>query len=264
MYRKVQILILLLISFLAVDLEGSGGKLLGKEEVGISYIVSNSTGGVNLSASLSGKLGSKADEFSGLVAKYADDFGDDAAKILDDVDDLIADKSVINLIEDSGQGTILVRITRADKSDAAIAIHKTASSHPTAQGRYITTKYEPAYKFDANTDIDVPLSKNGLGPDYVGTSYLHPENVGKTIRIEMKGTRGKDFTEAFRRSGISRADAGDYVWHHLDDFEIIDGKPYCTMQLVLKEAHGGSGVEGMAHSGSVAQWKAYFGISDYP
>ena len=36
------------------------------------------------------------------------------------------------------------------------------------------------------------------------------------------------------------------------------------MQLVLSEGHGGSGITGMAHSGSVAQWKAYFGINTYP
>ena len=38
----------------------------------------------------------------------------------------------------------------------------------------------------------------------------------------------------------------------------------CTMQLVESSAHQGSGVVGMSHSGSVAQWKAYFGLTTYP
>ena len=47
----------------------------------------------------------------------------------------------------------------------------------------------------------------------------------------------------------------------MDDFEIINGEAYCTMQLVESSAHQGTGVLGMQHSGSVAQWKAYFGAS---
>jgi len=44
----------------------------------------------------------------------------------------------------------------------------------------------------------------------------------------------------------------------MDDFEIINGEAYCTMQLVESTAHQGTGVWGMQHSGSVAQWRAYF------
>lgn len=51
----------------------------------------------------------------------------------------------------------------------------------------------------------------------------------------MQGTRGKDFTEEFKKLGIKASNADDYTWHHMDDFQIINGKPYCTMQLVLSE-----------------------------
>ena len=37
------------------------------------------------------------------------------------------------------------------------------------------------------------------------------------------------------------------------------GEAYGTMQLVERDAHGGTGVTGMQHSGSAAQWRAYFG-----
>jgi hypothetical protein len=80
----------------------------------------------------------------------------------------------------------------------------------------------------------------------------------------MQGTRAKDFAEAFKKLGIKASDATDYTWHHFDDFVIINGKPHCTMQLVESVSHGGKNITGMAHVGSVAQWKAYFGISNYP
>jgi hypothetical protein len=50
------------------------------------------------------------------------------------------------------------------------------------------------------------------------------------------------------------------TWHHLDDFNPITGE--CTMQLVESSVHQGLGVQGMAHSGSVAQWKSYYGSSN--
>jgi hypothetical protein len=50
-----------------------------------------------------------------------------------------------------------------------------------------------------------------------------------------------------------------YTWHHLDDFAPITGER--TMQLVESTAHQGTGVVGMSHSGSVAQWKAYYETS---
>lgn len=45
----------------------------------------------------------------------------------------------------------------------------------------------------------------------------------------------------------------------MDDFEIINGEAYGTMQLVQSSVHQGTGVAGMQHSGSAAQWRAYFG-----
>lgn len=79
----------------------------------------------------------------------------------------------------------------------------------------------------------------------------------------MSGTRAMDFTRANTELGVASKPV-NYTWHHLDDFEVVNGKVYCTMQLVKSEGHGGAGITGMAHSGSVAQWKAYFGTTVYP
>ncbi|MDI9882798.1 HNH endonuclease [Flectobacillus longus] len=186
------------------------------------------------------------------------------SKIFEDLESAIGNKNVLETLEDT-QGRLSVVLERPGQTNQVVSIH------PTSTGELRMTTFEPAYNPNLNTNISVPISKNRLVPDYNGTQYMHPDNVkyiannqGNGILIEMQGTRGKDFSEAFKKLGIKASDAGDYTWHHLDDFQIINGKPYCTMQLVLSEGHGGAGIKGMAHSGSVAQWKAYFGITTYP
>ena len=92
---------------------------------------------------------------------------------------------------------------------------------------------------------------------------MHPLQGDEVIRIKLSGDRTADFSRARTELGISRADETvngvSYTWHHMDDFEIISGEAYGTMQLVKSSAHQGTGVTGMQHSGSVSQWKAYFG-----
>jgi hypothetical protein len=94
--------------------------------------------------------------------------------------------------------------------------------------------------------------------------YVHPNTQNKIIRIEMKESRNADFKAANIEAGFGSTyeipaytkPAGTVVqctWHHLGDFEIINGKPYYTMQLVEKTVYGGPGITGMANSGSVAQ-----------
>ena len=112
-------------------------------------------------------------------------------------------------------------------------------------------------------------SANKLAPDFAGTQYFHPLNQGKVIKIKMSGKRNGstgDFALAdaeMRKIDPNFVKPSGYTWHHLDDFNPVTGE--CTMQLVESAAHQGTGVVGMAHSGSVAQWKAYYGtISNAP
>ena len=69
------------------------------------------------------------------------------------------------------------------------------------------------------------------------------------------GTDG-DFHRANQKAGLTgtKAPRGGWVWHHMDDFDPVTGE--CSMQLVRANAH--TNVSGMAHSGSVAQFKAYY------
>ena len=143
-------------------------------------------------------------------------------------------------------------------------------------GQFIIKKFEPTYKPTANLEIDVAISENKLVPDYTkkmngqaSTEYLYPQNLlpaGKSpiVRIKMTGKRsgtGGDFNLANIEAGLPGINApANYVWHHMDDFEIINGEAWCTMQLVKTDAH--TQVAGMAHSGSVAQWKAYYGSKE--
>ena len=73
----------------------------------------------------------------------------------------------------------------------------------------------------------------------------------------MQGSRGRDFTEAYKQAGLSKAQVksiGKYTWHHLDDFDPVTGKG--TMQLVTQAAHEAS----LPHTGSVAQFEKHFGL----
>jgi A nuclease of the HNH/ENDO VII superfamily with conserved WHH len=129
------------------------------------------------------------------------------------------------------------------------------------------SKFTRTYREGANQIYDVELSTNRLVPDFStkGGKYLHPENKGRVVRIEMTGLRKSDDAAALdairKLSGDdSFKKPEDYTWHHMDDFEYINGKAYCTMQLVETSAHSASG---MTHSGSVAQYKV-FGLVGYP
>jgi hypothetical protein len=184
------------------------------------------------------------------------------AKIFEELEGAIGNKTVLETLED-GQGRLSIVLERPGQTNQVVSVH------PTSTGELKVTTFEPAYNPHLNSDIPVPVSRNRLVPDYKNTPYLHPATKGKVVRIEMKGNRNADFKAANEAGGFGSTfeiptytmpdgTTLKYTWHHLDDFTIINNKAYCTMQLVEKTAHGGSGITGMAHSGSVAQFKAYF------
>jgi A nuclease of the HNH/ENDO VII superfamily with conserved WHH len=182
-------------------------------------------------------------------------------------------KNIVETVIDE-QGRVSCVVERPDKSFQVVSVHETSS------GRLKMTTFEPAYNPALNTNIPVPLSKNKLVPDYEKTSYLHPLNDAfinrnnnntdkKGLEITMTGDRNTDIKAANEALGYGSVydtptfikpdgTVVKYTWHHLDDFRIVNGKPTCTMQLVETKAHGGSGVSGMSHSGSVAQYKAFY------
>jgi hypothetical protein len=185
------------------------------------------------------------------------------AKILTELENSIGNKTVLEVLED-GQGRFSVVLSRQGQTNQVVSIHTTSN------GNFKVTVFDPAYNPNLNPSIKVPLSQNKLAPDYANTQYLYPTTQGKKIRIEMQGNRPADFKVANEIAGfgstnrmptLKKTDGTviQYTWHHLDDFEIINGKAYCSMQLVESKVHQGAGVTGMAHSGSVAQWKAFYG-----
>jgi len=99
-----------------------------------------------------------------------------------------------------------------------------------------------------------PLS----GVDFSGSPDLFPAAEGQSniVQIEMQGSRGRDFTQAYKASGISAAEAEGYTWHHVNDFDSATGKT--TMQLVKTPTHEAT----FPHKGSVAQYEQHFGV-DY-
>ncbi|HEY6330929.1 MAG TPA: RHS repeat-associated core domain-containing protein [Blastocatellia bacterium] len=94
------------------------------------------------------------------------------------------------------------------------------------------------------------------GPDFSGTPYLYPATGDQqsVVQIQMQGSRGRDFTQAYSESGISPDDAGGYTWHHVDDFDPTTGNT--TMQLVETPAHQATA----GHSGSVNQFENTYDV----
>ncbi|MNJ46309.1 hypothetical protein D3C77_414370 [compost metagenome] len=81
-------------------------------------------------------------------------------------------------------------------------------------------------------------------------------NQKNIVTITMQGSRGRDFTQAFKEAGIkgSSSAVDDYTWHHVDDFDPKTGKT--TMQLVKTSAHEAT----FPHGGSVSQFEKNFGL----
>ncbi len=94
------------------------------------------------------------------------------------------------------------------------------------------------------------------GVDFTGSPHLFPTNNNQKniIQIQVQGARGRDFTEAFKQSGLSKKEAKNYTWHHVKDFDPSTGKT--TMQLVARGAHEKS----FPHGGSVSQFEKHFNV----
>jgi RHS repeat-associated protein len=102
-----------------------------------------------------------------------------------------------------------------------------------------------------------PFGLGLSGADFSNSPDLFPVTGDQKniVQIPMQGARGRDFTQAFEESGIPRADAKGYTWHHVDDFDPTTGKT--TMQLVKRSTHEAS----LPHKGSVAQFEEHFGVT---
>tara|TARA_R110002073_G_scaffold313380_2_gene485273 strand:- start:41850 stop:42128 length:279 start_codon:yes stop_codon:yes gene_type:complete len=85
----------------------------------------------------------------------------------------------------------------------------------------------------------------------------------KTTRWNRAAAGGKDFDMAFKKAGLSDKDikkikeSGDWVWHHLDDYNPITNE--CTMQLVLDKIH----TKSKSHLGGATMYKKHMKIG-YP
>ena len=76
-------------------------------------------------------------------------------------------------------------------------------------------------------------------------------NQQNMVTIKMQGSRGRDFTAAYKEAGISRKSATGYTWHHNDDFNPIKGT--CTMVLVRTEGRH----KYESHTGAVKQFQNF-------
>ena len=86
---------------------------------------------------------------------------------------------------------------------------------------------------------------------------LFPTTGGQRaiVEITMQGSRGRDFTAAYKEAGITKAQAKGYTWHHVDDFNPKTGKS--TMQLVKTDGIHKT----TSHKGSVSQFEKHFKVT---
>ncbi|WP_333819901.1 HNH endonuclease signature motif containing protein, partial [Ohtaekwangia sp.] len=179
-------------------------------------------------------------------------------KVCDELNSAISNQTVLNVIEDS-DARLLVQCEGVNRNTVYGVVKK-------QNGDHILYKFEPAYKPSTNPNIDVPLSKNLLAPDFYGSKYLYPitGNQKNIVKIKMTGNRTSDFKVSNQLAGFGNTSSPpvitingkvtNYTWHHLDDFNSTTGE--CTMQLVERDAHTAIG---MTHTGSVGQYKAFNG-----
>ncbi len=148
-----------------------------------------------------------------------------------------------------------------------ICPHRDDRLPPTIQGQWFDEESELHYNFnryyDPHTSSYLSSDMNGLdagprsygyvvnpliwvdpfglaplqGVDFGGSPNLYPVTGGQqnVVSIPMQGSRGRDFTQAYKESGVNQADADGYTWHHVDDFNPDTGSS--TMQLVSTDAH---------------------------
>lgn len=100
-------------------------------------------------------------------------------------------------------------------------------------------RFNPQKKKLKELGILLKRTKTGLCVDFEGTKYLYPI-TGKQkniVKIKLTGHDNSDFKLANKLAGFD-GKPKDYTWHHLDDYDPIDGT--CTMQLVEKDIHKAS------------------------
>ena len=94
--------------------------------------------------------------------------------------------------------------------------------------------------------------------DFSGHPDLYQGPGKNTVKIKMQGSRGRDFTGAYKEAGISgkikKQVDSEYTWHHVADFNPETGE--CTMQLVKTETH----IASLPHKGAVSQFEKEFGV----
>lgn len=174
---------------------------------------------------------------------YGFDFYDINARLLPTNTDLF-------FMSRSKPSNIIIARLGKEEVDAFMRVHRyTIAEKETIMKQIIDEKLRSPNVFDPKpTELifgeTIPVSKNGLGPNYNAEhleKYLYAGWIENArVKIEMSGNLAEDFRRAFIKADIDTTDPelAYYVWHHLDDIEFdSDGIATCTMQLINKAFH---------------------------
>lgn len=215
--------------------------------------------------------------FDRYLPSYKNATGNDALMVLQrDVEAAIGGSTLVEVREDAQQRLVFV-LDSGGKTYDMVVVQKNM------RGEYAVVSYDRIFRPGQNPSVDVGVSENRMAPDYTKdrngnttTQYLFPEaqlpyGRSAVVKIRMsgkrKGTDG-DFHRSNIAAGIDHEYGIDpppgYAWHHMDDYTVdAHDTAWCTMQLVRSDKH--TRVRGMAHSGSVAQWKKdYLALLNVP
>lgn len=103
----------------------------------------------------------------------------------------------------------------------------------------------------------IKTQNGGISFERTNRVYITESGSKCIVCIEATGSRSRDFDAANKAMGL-RETPDEYVWHHLDDYDVKKGT--ITMELVESEAHNAS----KPHSGGCAQYDAVNGASYNP
>lgn len=195
-------------------------------------------------------------------------------RVRDEVDELPKEMDFFDEEEMTDATELPKEMDFSDEEEVAEETDNKVDSNPESEDKQFTIKEKQeiadkaAQDYNAKTNpYERAMAKGIEGvtkTDNGGVSFAETDRIYKTedgtkciTKITATGDRQKDFDAANAAMGLKETPE-NYVWHHLDDYNVEDGT--ITLELVDDEAHNAS----KPHSGGCAQYDAANGASYNP
>ncbi len=222
---------------------------LSKTTIG-NTLLHSSNGFIRVGASAT--IGSVSEVTSGVITRGTGTLISSKGDLDAAIDDAF---NVKNIVTDATIGGLSGAKTQMSIDKAQNAADAVTSSYNNKQN-----PFEAGEKAGLK---NLKKTKNG-GVDFSESDYILKTETGEPIQVKIKstGNRNKDYLEAekiLKERGIDidfksmRGKKGDYVWHHLDDYDVRNNET--TLQFIDQDAHKAI----KNHSGSAKQYHVVYG-----